>query len=660
MTSDAALAHDTTLMPYAAAHAGRYDEAVTPDGTVRPAWRDLLTAIAALSPAERMRRAEQIDASVRQTGIAFDPFADPLANESCWHLNLMPLLLSDADWSALSAATLQRARLSDRLVGDVYGSQTLLESGALPPELIFADAAYLRPAEGTVAASGGVTFFAADFARWPDGAWRIIDTHTETVAGISYAIANRVTLTHVLGDIFKACNAVRIATHFSAVQAALRETAGGDTPRMALLTPGPHHPDYFAHAYLARYLGLFLVEGFDLRTAGDRVALKTLEGLQDIDLIVRCVEGIASDPLHLDGARLEAPPGLIDVVRTKQRLCANAIGSAIAQNRGIGPHLDGICERLLGEPLGVPDAPRLWLGDAAHRTRVLGDLDRYVIRTAQETTGRPGQAERGRMAGALTAEERDRLVLDIEMSGARFVAEEPATFATAPAFSNGVLEPMPFALRLFAVRSGDTFRVMPGGLAMGVAAGEAVALTAPQGHARDVWVTADRPQNDTASLWKPAIATARVDRSNKALQSRVADTLFWIGRLSERADWTLRMTRSALRRTQEDGNVETGRRAARRCLAALLVDTPAAEQPARADNGAPVSDPAIPEIETLVTTLIRDPQAARGLHLTCAGLYRNATQARDRLSLEAWHVLSGFRVAGPWMRGLARGSSSQA
>ena len=136
----------------------------------------------------------------------------------------------------------------------------------------------------------------ADLARGPDGRWRIIDTHTETPAGIGYAIANRMVHTNVAGDIFGACQAMRLAPFFQQLQGALAGRANRADPTIALLTPGPRHNDFFSHAYLARYLGLLLVEGGDLRVTGERVSLKTLHGLMPIDLIVRCVAGARGRP----------------------------------------------------------------------------------------------------------------------------------------------------------------------------------------------------------------------------------------------------------------------------------------------------------------------------------------------------------------------------
>ncbi|MEI9900856.1 MAG: circularly permuted type 2 ATP-grasp protein [Hyphomicrobium sp.] len=214
------------------------------------------------------------------------------------------------------------------ILADVYGEQQLLRDGLVPPALIFSDPAFLSPCHGIQPPTGYLQFYAVDLAREADGSWRIIDNHTETPAGIGYALANRVVHTQVAGDLFEACNSLRLAPFFQSVQAGLTVLTGRRDPRIALLTPGPHHDDYFSHAYLARYLGYLLVEGSDLRMAGDQIFLKTLEGLQRVDLIVRSIDGRQSDPLELDAGRYGGPPGLVQVCRKAPQLVRNALGSA--------------------------------------------------------------------------------------------------------------------------------------------------------------------------------------------------------------------------------------------------------------------------------------------------------------------------------------------
>ncbi|MBI4725134.1 MAG: circularly permuted type 2 ATP-grasp protein, partial [Rhodomicrobium sp.] len=198
---------------------------------------------------------------------------------------------------------------------DIYGPQTMLRSGRIPTRLVFSDPSFLRACRESKPSGHLINFFAADLIRDSDGSWRIIDVHAETPAGAGFALANRLLHGQLMGDVFHACHAVRLAPHFQQMQTELLQRIERDDPLITMLTPGPRHDDYFSHAYLSRYLGFQLVEGGDLRVIGSRVYMKTLEGLKPIDLIIRCVEGSQCDPLELDPNGFAGPVGLVQALR---------------------------------------------------------------------------------------------------------------------------------------------------------------------------------------------------------------------------------------------------------------------------------------------------------------------------------------------------------
>ena len=630
---------------YASLRTGGYDELIDETGAVRPHWSKFLACLAGLPAAEQARRAERLNRRVREMGIAHDIFADPTKPGKLWEVDLVPLILSSSEWRFLETALVQRARLFNTVLADVYGEQRLMREGAVPPALVLSDPAYLSACQDIQPEGGHLQFYAVDLARDQTGSWRVVDNHTETPAGVGYALANRVVHTHIAGDLFQKCNAVRLASFFQLVQSNLTMLSGRRDPRIALLTPGPLHEDYFSHAYLARYLGYLLVEAGDLRTAGDRMFLKTLEGLKRIDLIVRCVDGRGSDPLELDAGSYQGPPGLVQACRKAPGLVRNGLGSAVAQNRGLGGYLPDLCRTVLGEDLMVPDARRWWLGDSTSRRHVLANLDRMVIHPAQEGTGRPGRAQYGRVGADLSDSERRALKDEIELHGNLLVAEERIGFGTTPTFTPDGLVPKPFAMRLFVAATADGFTVMPGGLAMAVAPDMAVALSAPEARTRDVWVVADGEMPPHRSLWQPTIETARVQRSQRVIQSRVADDLFWLGRYGERSDWIMRVLRSALQRLQEDNTPSDSQGAARTCLQALLEhDEIEGIPPAHEANQAAIA--------SMVRLLVNAPDGLRTLNATLDKLYRVSSLTRDRLSLEAWRVLSHFRPGEDWRRAI--------
>jgi uncharacterized alpha-E superfamily protein len=247
----------------------------------------------------------------------------------------------------------------------------------------------------------------------------------------------------------------------------------------------------------------------------------------------------------------------------------------------------------------------------------------------------------GRDPARLGPTERAALLQDIELRGAMFVAEEKIGFGTTPSLTPGGLVPKPYAVRLFVAATANGFVAMPGGLAMTVDESSAVALSAPDGESRDVWVVSDANLPPHVSLWRPAIEVAQVQRSPHDLPSRAADNLFWLGRYTERADWTMRVLRTCLSRLQEDNGPRQDLPASRIALEILLSQ----------DEGE-IPDPKEPTdaalIEQLVRNLMTSSEWYYGLPRTLDNIHRVASLTRDRLSLEAWRTLNDFYAGRRW------------
>lgn len=619
-----------------------FDELRGVGGKVAPHWNSVLTGLAALTHEQRLSRIDRINHRVRETGIAHDLFADPSRNLQPWRLDLMPLIFTAKDWAGIEAAVVQRARLLEAVLKDVYGPQTLLERGVIPAQLVFSDPSYLRPCQAIEPKSGRIQFFAVDLTRGTDGAWRVVDTHVETPAGIGYALANRTVLTHVSGDLFSASKAVRVAPFFRQMQTSLRQRANRRDPSIALLSPGPHHNDFFSHSFLARYLGLLLVEGEDLRVDQNRVHLKTVDGLQPIDVIVRCVAAAASDALELEPSGFLGPVGLVQAARRNPDLVVNALGTALAENRGLGGYMPAMCKHLLGEELQVWDVEKWWLGDAKARATVMANLDRYFIRGAYETTARPGRAAAARDPELMSADDRRALIAEIELNGAALVAEEKVALGTAPSYGAHGLEPKPFAIRVFATAVAGGFAVMPGGLAMTVNPGGSMAVTSTDTASRDVWVLSDEAQPAFQSLLRPAITTAHIERTPHDLPSRAADNLFWLGRYIENVDWTFRVLRNCLGRIEAD----VGPRMGATLMRALLNDMLDPDSRSQAVTSSDV-DPSV-VVEELANRVLTSTDRVNALPQTLGRMHQVASLTRDRLSNEAWRTLNAFYSGRRW------------
>ena len=614
--------------------ANGYDEAVGPEGTARQSWAAFAQAFGALTPDEQTQRHERLRRLVLENGIAYDLFAEPGTRQP-WAVDLIPIVIGAEEWAHLERGLIQRATLVDLIAKDIYGPQSLLKTSKIPPRLIFSDTAFLHACREAKPAAHLINFFAADLVRDTSGAWRIIDVHAETPAGAGFALANRLLHGQLMGDVFRTCHAVRLARYFERLQTELVQRLERDNPLIALLTPGPHHEDYFSHAYLSRYLGLQLVEGGDLRVIGSRVYMKTLEGLKPVDLIIRCVEGSHCDPLELDPNRFGGPVGLVQALRKNPRLVMNFLGAAVVENRGLAPWLPQIARQLLGQDLILEDTRRRWLGDLDAREFIFEHPDRFVIRPAYEGSGRPGRAQQGVLPERLSGRELDALKFDLELNGTAFVAEERQDCATAPSWTADGLRARQFAMRLYVWAVDGEYRVMPGGLAMSVDGTPGVAMSATDGHSRDIWVCSEElAAVPHLTLMRPAGEVAEALRTGAVLRSRIADNLYWLGRYGERADWVMRLMRSALTAADDGGSAGTGD-GGPKALELIL----AKDQPPGSIQGLGADTPAI---EQAVRLLMTTPGRTYSLPGLKSSMLRAGGIVRERLSLEVWRTLLRF------------------
>ena len=271
---------------------GVFDESHTAKGEMRSHYGGLVRSLDQLGPGELKRRGETGRRLVHEQGITYNVYGDEQGMDRPWQLDPMPLVITPDEWRKLEAGLIQRATLINRILADCYGPQELIRSRWLPPALVFGQPDFLRPCHG-IKPSGDtfLHFYGADLARSPDGQWWVISDRTQIPSGAGYALANRLVTSRILPEPFRDCHVQRLAGFFRDVQSALAGLGArrSDNPRVVLLTPGPFNETYFEQAYLARYLGYMLVEGQDLTVRDDRVFLKTLSGLEPVDVILRRV-----------------------------------------------------------------------------------------------------------------------------------------------------------------------------------------------------------------------------------------------------------------------------------------------------------------------------------------------------------------------------------
>jgi uncharacterized circularly permuted ATP-grasp superfamily protein/uncharacterized alpha-E superfamily protein len=622
-----------------------YDELLEPSGAPRPAWQKIIAMLHAMGEPEVRRNWDHARALLHEHGVSYDMYGDPQGVRRPWSLSPIPVVIDAAGWAKVSLGIAQRARLLDRLLADLYGPQRLLASGDLPPELVLGNPMFLQPCWG-IAPPGGhyLPLYAADIARAPDGRFVVLADRTQAPAGAGYALENRIVSGRTLPDVFHECNVERLAAFFRAVRDTLRQLApyNRDNPRIALLTPGPYNATYFEQAFLAQYLGLTLVQGADLAVRDHRVFLKTLGGLQQVDVVLRRVNDDFCDPLELRPESKVGVPGLVEATRAGNIAMANPLGSGLVQSAAFMPFLPTLCRRLLGEELLLPSPPTYWCGDPASLAYVEAHLSELVVKTVFR--GAPTERTFGRN---LSASALDLLRARVRAAPRNFVAQDAVVLSTVPTLGDGGLTPAHLWMRAYAVVSGGSFEVMPGGLSRVGGPGEKLGLSLrPGGESKDTWVLGGGPVH-AFSLLPPPSSPVTLSRGGGDLPSRVADNLFWLGRYAERTEGTARLIRTiAARLRDQSGPVDGPMPAELEALFAVLealTHAPHPKQKKPAELETSRGRPAwLAAAEKTLLASVFDDEPLETLKMTVSSTYRVARSLRDRISGDTWRTLAGL------------------
>ncbi|MER2606006.1 MAG: circularly permuted type 2 ATP-grasp protein [Siculibacillus sp.] len=608
---------------------GVHDELVDAEGRLRPHWLPLLSRIARMGRPEVECRFAGADRYLRESGVVYRVYDESGDADRPWPLAHLPIVLDADDWSVLAEGVRQRARLFEALLGDLMGRADLVASGALPAAVVTGNPEYLRPLAGIDPAGGGfLHLYAADVTRAPDGRWWVLADRTQAPSGAGYAIENRIALSRALPEAFDGLGVERLGPFFQAMRAGLAAAGGRDDARIALLTPGAGNETYFEHAFLARCLGFQLVESGDLVASERGVAVRTVEGLEPVDVLVRRVDADWADPLELNpGSRLGVP-GLVEAVRAGRVVVANALGSGLVEAPALTGWLPTLSRRLLGENLRLPNVATWWCGEPPARETVIRELERLALAPAFGRT-LPGILDSAGVLGArLSRAERERFAVKLARRGIDFVGREPIRLSTAPVWEKGRLVARPFAVRVFVARTAAGWTVMRGGLARFSDKEDVRNLSMQRGgRSGDVWVLGERSRHETETRLVPEAEATEIRRDNGILPSRAADNLFWFGRYLERAETTLRLLRG-LDGHGDDGVLEVSRDLTRRITSLLWSwgAIPAEEEDALtvAENAA--VGPAVGSVVRLIDEA-----------------HRTGSIVRDRLSPDAWRTLTDLR-----------------
>jgi uncharacterized circularly permuted ATP-grasp superfamily protein len=395
--ADAAQFHRATVLGNPAAE-GHFDELrgeaqESTDGVgarqITPHWAEFFGHLGTQGWADLNRRTDNLQRQIRDNGITYNVYANADQPQRPWSLDLFPLILTPQSWQHIEAGIKQRVRVLDRLMADMYGPQKLLTRGLIPPALVQGHPGYLRSVHGMVPPDRMHLHIAAfDLIRGPDGNWWVLSQRTQAPSGLGYLMENRLSISRQFPEAFASMKVQRLASAYRALIDNLKiMSPAGKDAHIALLTPGPFNETYFEHAYLARYLGLTLVEGSDLTVRDQRVYLKTLRGLEPVHGLLKRLDDEFLDPLELRSDSRLGVPGLLQAIRAGNLLIANAPGSAFLESPALLGFLPALARQLLNEELSLPALPTWWCGERSAMENALPKLADCVIKPSYP----PGQ-----------------------------------------------------------------------------------------------------------------------------------------------------------------------------------------------------------------------------------------------------------------------------
>jgi len=600
--------------------------------------QQLMAALEQLGSKRLVSRRKEAQRLLRENGATHNVF-DPEVAQRGWQFDPIPQVISNDEWQQIEAGLVQRAKLLNCLLADIYGAQTVLKKGLLPPELIFAHKGFLWPCVGLLDSQARhLNLYSAKVARGKDGRFWVLEDNTQPLFGSGYALENRVVMTRSFSRLFQDFQVHRLAMYFRALRNSLTSLArkGKIEPTVVVLTPGPESDVYFEHSYLAAYLGYALVQGGDLIVRDGCVWLKTVSGLSQVDVILRRLDDELCDPLELRGDSLFGVAGLLEAVRLGNVVTANPIGSSVIENPALLSFLPGLARHFLGEELLLPAVATWWCGQPREREFVLQNLDNLVIKSIHPLSDVPEGA-----FGDLEPQQQQRMRQRIIDNPHLFVGQELASLAAVPCFVNNCIEQRPSVLSTFIISHQHSYVVMPGGLTQVNLSKNSALIAKEDGRGcKDTWVLTTEIDKQV-NLWRQVQPDQLIQPLLGALPSRAAENLYWAGRYAERTEATARLFRSILTKLREFNEFRDpdDRRSLDQLLRVLTHVTSTYPGFTGEDSAGKLADP---RVELL--SLACDANRAGSLRSSLRRLSQSAYPVRDLLPEDAWRVVENTQL----------------
>jgi uncharacterized circularly permuted ATP-grasp superfamily protein/uncharacterized alpha-E superfamily protein len=521
-----------------------YDELIGADGKVRPDWEVFFHTYSQLGDQEMVTRNHDTLRLLKENGVTYNIYGDPNGLNRPWKLDNIPFMISRNEWQVIEAGLTQRAQLLNLILEDIYGERKLIKLGLLPLELIYNHAGFLRPCSGIrLPGKHQLILYSADVAKSTSGKIWVVADRTQAPSGSGYALENRTTMTRVIPELFNGLKVRHLSPYFTSLRNGLNEIAPhqNQNPRIVILTPGSNNETYFEHSYLSSYLGFTLVQGNDLIVKDNFVWLKTLGGLERVDVIMRRVDDIYCDPLELKAESQLGIPGLLQCVRSGNVSIANPLGSGILENPGLMPFLQPISRYFLSQDLILPTIATWWCGQQKELQYVLENIQTLVLKKIHRNPTGSSSID----GASLSATDLKDLKKQIKANPSLFVGQEKVEISTTPSLNNGKIEPRKVLFRSFLVSNQDDYKAMAGGLCRTSSdSGNFIISSQSGGFSKDAWIISPEPGR-IVNLLKDA-PELKTETYNDMLPSHAAENLFWVGRNTERLLGNARFLRTVM------------------------------------------------------------------------------------------------------------------
>ncbi len=463
-----------------------YDEMFATGGTARPPYQELYQRLLELSMDTLQQRQQAADVAFLNQGITFTVYGGDEGTERIWPYDLLPRIITSGEWEIIERGLTQRITALNLFLKDIYHDGRILAEGIVPRALVYSCKHYRREMKGLhVPHDTYISIVGTDLVRLPDGSFAVLEDNLRVPSGVSYMLANRQVMKNVFPTLFGSYD-VRPIDHYGQ---ALLTTLSSLTPLLrpdptiVLLTPGVYNSAYFEHTFLARQMGIELVEGRDLLVHDNIVYMRTTAGLRRVDVIYRRIDDDFLDPLAFRADSTLGVPGLLNAYRAGNISLANAIGTGIADDKALYAYVPDIIRFYLGEEAILPNVETHLLTHPSKQRYVLENLDKLVVKAVGESGGY------GMLIGPYsTATQREEFRQAILANPRNYIAQPTLALSSAPCVMDGHIEPRHVDLRPF-ILNGNSVTIVPGGLTrVALRQGSLVVNSSQGGGSKDTWV----------------------------------------------------------------------------------------------------------------------------------------------------------------------------